>query len=139
MKNLLVIICYLFLLFFSKNSFSDEEHTSHDSHSHETHNHEVFADGSKIKLNSQRFNNFIKDSFQLQIAIINVKGMVCDFCAQGLKKKFGAIDAVKEIDVDLESGNVLIKLKQGMTLSDDKIQKAVEENGLEVINIKKKS
>ena len=73
------------------------------------------------------------------VMLVNVKGMVCDFCAQGLKKKFGEIDEVENIDVDLESGNVLIRLKAGKTISDAKVKKAVEENGLEVISISKKS
>lgn len=70
--------------------------------------------------------------------LVNVKGMVCDFCAQGLKKKFGAIDSVSSIDVDLESGNVLINLKPGRDLSDNKIKKAVEENGLEVLKTQRR-
>lgn len=73
------------------------------------------------------------------VILVNVKGMVCDFCAQGLKKKFGVVDEVKSIDVDLESGNVLIFLKPGKKLSDDIIKKAVNENGLEVLSIKKKA
>ena len=135
MKNLLVTICYLFLLFSSKNSFSNEEHTSHDSHSHETHNHEVFADGSKIKLNSQRFNNFIKDSFQLQIAIINVKGMVCEFCARGIEKTFFKDPNVKKIDVDLSSGKVLIAYKLGVKINFNEIRDNILSNGLEATSM----
>lgn len=71
--------------------------------------------------------------------LVNVKGMVCDFCAQGLKKKFGKISEVEMIDVDLESGNVLIKLKEGKNLDDATVKKAVMENGLEVVSISKKS
>ena len=40
----------------------------------------------------------LKDS---QIAVVNVKGMVCDFCARGIEKTFKKDTNVKKIDVDL--------------------------------------
>lgn len=99
-------------------------------------NFSLFAGSGKSKVEAVNLVETFKTS--TNSVLVNVKGMVCDFCAQGLKKKFGAIDSVENIDVDLESGNVLIKLKTGQDLSDAKIKKAVQENGLEVLKTQRK-
>lgn len=131
MKYTAIILFTLSFLFFTKNSFSNEKHTSHDGHSHETHNHEIFADGSKIKLSSERFNKFIANSSDLQIAIINVKGMVCEFCARGIEKTFFKDPNVKKIDVDLSKGKVLIAFRSGIEINFKEIRNKILSNGLD--------
>ncbi len=73
-----------------------------------------------------------------QDVLVNVKGMVCDFCAQGLTKLFGTREEVKEIKVDLEAGTVEIAFTEDKTLSDDEIGKIVTDNGLSVESIVRK-
>ena len=68
---------------------------------------------------------------------VTVKGMVCGFCAQGIKKKFGSDEAVKNVDVNLSSHLVTLDLKDGKQISDEKIQTALKESGYTVEGIKR--
>ena len=68
---------------------------------------------------------------------ITVKGMVCSFCAQGLKKTFGKIDDVKKIDVDLENKFVRLDVKDGSLLSDREIEKTIRDAGFDVLKIER--
>ena len=59
---------------------------SHDHSSHEGHLHETLVDGKELEVDPERFDKFIEGLADTQIAIVNVNGMVCDFCARGIEK-----------------------------------------------------
>jgi copper chaperone CopZ len=63
--------------------------------------------------------------------------MVCAFCAQGLEKSFGRMDAVDKIDVDLDKMSVTIAVKDGKQLDDATIEKAIKDNGLDTVKIER--
>lgn len=69
---------------------------------------------------------------------VSVKGMVCSFCAQGIKKKFSADEAVEGIDVSLEKHRVGLVLKDGKDIGDEKITEILKEAGFSVENIERK-
>ena len=48
---------------------------------------------------------------------IEVLGMVCAFCAQGIEKSFGSVENVKDIFVSLENYFVAIESKDGKVLT----------------------
>ena len=62
---------------------------------------------------------------------VNVKGMVCAFCVNGIKKSFSKLNEVKSVDVSLEKKFVHLSLKDGQTLDSDQILKILEEAGYE--------
>lgn len=64
--------------------------------------------------------------------VIGVDGLACPFCAYGLEKKLKKLDGVADIYVDMDKGKTDIKLKEGATLSEEKIKKAVEDAGFTV-------
>ena len=66
-----------------------------------------------------------------------VKGMVCSFCAQGIKKTFGKNESVEKVDVDLDKKLVQLKVKEGHTLSDEVITKAIKDAGYDVVKIER--
>jgi len=69
--------------------------------------------------------------------VVDVNGMVCDFCAQSLKKIFGRSDAVESIDVSLDDKTVTIHYKDGAEpLSDDAIGTLIYEAGYDVAGIR---
>jgi len=68
---------------------------------------------------------------------VTVKGMVCGFCAQGIKKKFSADAAVDQVNVSLEKHLVTLQLKQGQELSDEKITSVLKDAGYTVEAIKR--
>ena len=52
---------------------------------------------------------------------INVEGMVCSFCAQGISKAFEQEGAVKSVRINLDDKTVNVKLKRFRRMSDKKI------------------
>ena len=95
----------LFLTILSVNFIYSDE----DQHMHQhSHNHDVYVQGEKLEVDEKRFKKFLDGLSDSQVAVVNVNGMVCDFCARGIEKTFFKDRAVKRIDVDLERGKVLI-------------------------------
>lgn len=70
---------------------------------------------------------------------IAVKGMVCSFCAQGIKKTFLRKDGVEQVDVDLDKKLVTIKTKEGATLSDSDVKESIVDAGYEVVSLDRKA
>jgi copper chaperone CopZ len=78
-------------------------------------------------------NSFGKDASNS--ITVSVKGMVCDFCAQGLKKSFLKKEPVDSIQVSLEKGLVVLYPKEGQSISDEVIQQRIRDNGISVESI----
>ncbi len=70
-------------------------------------------------------------------AKVSVNGMVCAFCAQGIKKKFSAKPAVEKVDVNLESKVVSLEFKKDQKLSDEEITKEIKDAGYAVVKIER--
>lgn len=66
---------------------------------------------------------------------VNVKGMVCDFCARAVTKVFGRNSAVDTVNVDLDTGQIHVGLKPGMTLTDAEIESMVKKSGYAMVSI----
>lgn len=62
---------------------------------------------------------------------VQVKGMVCAFCAQGLTKTFKKMPEVQDVNVSLEGKFVHLVLKKDQSLEDTKIIEAIKESGYE--------
>ncbi|MEN9847237.1 MAG: hypothetical protein RIS36_2384 [Pseudomonadota bacterium] len=77
-------------------------------------------------------------AFADQITVA-VKGMVCSFCAQGIKKTFTRKEGVESVDVDLERKIVVITTKQGATLTDSDVKESIVDAGYEVLSIDRKA
>lgn len=69
---------------------------------------------------------------------VQVKGMVCSMCAQGIQKKFSKIPEVKEIKVDLDKKVVFIQTQDEKDLPDAQITKIITEAGYNVASIERK-
>lgn len=65
---------------------------------------------------------------------VNVKGMVCSMCAQGIEKKFKAA-GMESVHVDLDQKVVHLS---GKDLGDDEIKKIITEAGYNVAGISRK-
>ncbi len=66
---------------------------------------------------------------------IAVDGLACPFCAFGLEKKLKKIDGVEALNVQMEEGRVQMKLKEGATVTEEQINKAVADAGFTVREI----
>lgn len=67
--------------------------------------------------------------------VLDVNGMVCDFCAQSVLKVFEDYEAVESVDVSLERAEVIVHLKPGMDLPDSDIEKAITYAGYSLVGI----
>ena len=100
------------------------------THTHEGyHRNDILVDGTELQLDSDRFQNFVDGLDNSKIAVVSVKGMVCDFCARGIEKTFMKDAAVKKIDVDLTKGKVLIAYTSDAEISFDVISQKILANG----------
>tara|TARA_A100001388_G_scaffold83324_1_gene60097 strand:+ start:795 stop:1196 length:402 start_codon:yes stop_codon:yes gene_type:complete len=129
MKNILLILTFTSVIW---------GETPHDGmhHNHEGHIHEEFVDGKKLEVDPERFDKFIMDLRDTQIAIVNVQGMVCDFCARGIEKTFKRDTNVKKIDVDLSKGKVLIAYDLAHEIIFDDIKEKILINGQNAIDMR---
>jgi copper chaperone CopZ len=104
-------------------------------HSHEGHLHEQLVDGNKLEVDPVRFDKFVMGLENSQIAVVNVQGMVCDFCARGIEKTFKKDKHVKKIDVDLSKGKVLIAYNNNQEIKFDDIKEKILINGQNAIDM----
>ena len=109
--------------------FAEKNHDSHENHGHAVHQNDVYVDGKNYKLDKERFDKFKKNLNNVQVAIINVQGMVCDFCARGIEKAFLKDTKVKKIDVDLVNGKVVIAFSLDKKIEFEEIKEKILMNG----------
>lgn len=122
------------LSIFTLIAWAENPH-DHNHHSHEGHLHEQLVDGKKLEVDPIRFDNFVMGLEDSQIAVVNVKGMVCDFCARGIEKTFKKDTNVKKIDVDLSKGKVLIAYNNNKKINFDEIKEKILINGQNAIDM----
>jgi copper chaperone CopZ len=65
---------------------------------------------------------------------IEVNGMVCAFCAQGIEKSLNNINTTKDVYVNLDAGFVILE-SQSEELAEEKIKKIIVDAGYDVTQI----
>ena len=121
-------ILFLFITF-SLTTLANNLNEEHQHHSHEGHMHEMLVDGKKLEVDPIRFDRFVENLSNAQIAVVDVNGMVCDFCARGIEKAFQKDSSIKKIDVDLSKGKVLLAYSSEVEIDFDDIKKKILANG----------
>ena len=109
MKKLILLLTAITL------TFAVPAYAGHGEGDHETHAEEIAA--------------------QPGDAHVSVNGLVCDFCARALEKVFGKEEAVKAIDVNLDTKIITVNFNEGQTLSDEKITQLITDAGYNVEGI----
>ena len=69
--------------------------------------------------------------------VVQVNGLVCDFCAKGLEKSFNRTGKISGVSVDLTAKEVRLKLKPGATLDDAQIRKLIRDAGYAVVAVRR--
>jgi copper chaperone CopZ len=72
-------------------------------------------------------------------ATVKINGLICDFCVQALTKTFKKQAAVRAIAVDLNTKEVRLGFKPGMSLNDATIGKLIKDAGYNVVTIKRRT
>ena len=125
MKKIFLLTVFLFSVFAN----SENQDPVLESHSHEGHKHEILVDGKKLEVDPEQFENFVEGLPQSQIAIVSVKGMVCDFCARGIEKTFGKDKTIQKINVDLSRGKVILAYSMNKEIVREEISHNILING----------
>ena len=87
------------------------------------------VDGKLLEVNAERFDAFMEGLTGVNVAIVSVQGMVCDFCARGIEKTFLKDKSVIKIDVDLDNGKVMIAYLKTKEIDFEEIKKKILSNG----------
>lgn len=66
---------------------------------------------------------------------VKVNGLVCDFCARAVKKVFKKNEAIKDVEVNLDTKVITLDLNEGGEISDDEIGKAIKNAGYKLVSI----
>ena len=66
-------------------------------------------------------------------ATYTVKGMTCGHCVHAVSEEIGHIAGVRQVDVDLDSGRVVVT--SDADLSADDVRAAVDEAGYELVEL----
>ena len=125
------------LVIFPMNLLLANSHHDHGSHMHhEGHEHvHKSVDGTNTQIDESKYNDFIAGMSDAKIVKVDVKGMVCDFCARGIEKTFYQDKLVKKVDVDLSTGKVLIAYKSDKKINTDEIRNIFLDNGQTATNV----
>ena len=83
---------------------------------------------------------FLSLSSYSKTIVIDVQGLVCDFCAQSIDKVFSKQAGVEKVDVNLNNGRVTVKMADvfeddEVGISNETIIKLLQDAGYEVTAI----
>ena len=83
------------------------------------------------------FAVLIRSSTTAATIEMNVNGLVCAFCAQGIEKKLRKLPATADVVVSLEQRLVAVSLKDGQDIPDAELRKALTNAGYTVTSIQR--
>ena len=71
--------------------------------------------------------------------VVDVLGVVCDFCATAMNKTFGKRDEVAAVYVDLDKKTLSLVINEGEALTDKQIEKLAKKAGYRIAAIRRDS
>lgn len=60
---------------------------------------------------------------------LRVDGLACPFCSYGIEKKLINTEGVGSVTFDLEKGLVIVKTKEGVTLTESMLKQLIDDAG----------
>ena len=90
-----------------------------------------FSMGDRLSSGSDAVGEELKGPY----VRVGVDGMVCSFCAQGIKEGFVEIRSVQTVVVDMDAACVNVYLKQGHVLKKSEIIRVIDYAGYTVRDI----
>jgi len=122
-------------------SMNHDEHDhasmSHDDHDHSAMDHSGHDMGPKHALLTRTSDIDKALMAGGQPVVVDVLGVVCDFCATAMNKIFGKRQEVAAVYVDLDKKTLSLALQAGETLSDQDIEKLAEQAGYRIAAIRR--
>ena len=68
---------------------------------------------------------------------MEVNGLVCAFCAQGIEKKLKAMAPTQAVFVSLEKKIVAIALKEGQDIPDAQLRESLKDSGYDIQSVQR--
>jgi copper chaperone CopZ len=68
---------------------------------------------------------------------MDINGLVCAFCAQGIEKTLKGFPATEAVFVSLEHRIVAVQLKDGTDIDDAALRKAITDSGYTIVAIRR--
>lgn len=138
MKNFKIYnLFFVLILISSSTAFAKKDSKSKVmNHGRESGHHKEHGDHKDHKKHDHSDQEASLEKKGKDLLVIKVKGMVCAFCAQGIKKNFNKQDEVKSTEVNLDNMEVTVQLKKNRTLSEEKIKKIVTDAGFSFSGLK---
>jgi hypothetical protein len=119
------------------------EHDHGASHEHESHDHNAMAhDHGDMGMKAAATITHT-DEISAALAnggapvVVDVLGVVCDFCATAMNKIFSKRDEVAAIYVDLDKKTLSLVINDGSDLSDKQIEKLAKQAGYRIAAIRR--
>ncbi|MEO1151802.1 MAG: cation transporter [Pseudomonadota bacterium] len=111
----------------------EADHQSHEGHQHGDHNHDAepqtgAIEPAKLVLSRTPAITSALDNGGTPV-LVEVLGVVCDFCAKAMDRTFGRRAEVAAVYVDLDTKLLNLVMKEGADLTDTQIQKLVTRAG----------
>ena len=69
---------------------------------------------------------------------LRVDGLSCPFCAYGIEKKLIRTEGVESVIFDLEKGFVIVKVEEGVTLTEGQLKQLVDDAGFTLRSMSEK-
>lgn len=60
---------------------------------------------------------------------VEIKGMACPFCVQGVEKHLKQLDGVEGVTTSLAKGEAILHLKPGASVTEEQVRAAVKDAG----------
>ena len=98
-------------------------------HEHKSLNNDEYKTITHSSDANNMFAEFTSSLSNMQIVVVDVNGMVCDFCARSIEKTFYNDNDVKKVKVSLEQGKVLIAYSLNKKVDLDEIKNIFLSNG----------
>lgn len=76
-----------------------------------------------------------QDTVEMPDVTVEVDGLACPFCAYGIEKKLLKIDGVAALEVQIDDGQIQMKLDEDAEVTEEQIREAVAEAGFTVRKI----
>lgn len=111
----------------------EHEH-QHDANEHEGHDHGAMNMGSTITQTDKVVAAIAAGGAPV---VVDVLGVVCDFCATAMNKTFGKRAEVAAVYVDLDKKTLSLVIGEGEALSDEQIEELVKKAGYRIANIRR--
>jgi len=69
--------------------------------------------------------------------VVNLTGMSCQPCADTMEKKFSKEESVEDVSATFEPQQIIIDVKDGSELTDEKIAEIINWGGYDLVDIKR--